>query len=272
MRLILLSHSEKSCSHSLELRPDQTKTDHHPRYTHSHTDTHTRSLPPDLLPPPSRPDLSSSCLRPFFSLLSSSHPPTSTSSSSRPPLVVQSFVSRSVFRPERCLYKHPFCALCCHCCLLSTVSPLAQKFIRSNHHPLLLVPLFAPLCDRLLLAVTLYPAAPREVKNHIDRTAYEIPLAQYHKDTIHVVRLSRLPIRPRAVVSDPAHSTARPVLRHILRASLSLRPPRTCAYASESRNLPDRFGTPPTRITKAILVSANIFPAFSALHLCRTGS
>lgn len=184
---------------------------HTDTHTHTHTATATR-----LTSPPSRPDLSSSsCLRPFFSLLFFlPTPPTSTSSSSRPPLVVQSFVSRSVFRPERCLYKHPFCALCCHCCLLSTVSPLGAKIhqIKSSS-----------TSSRALICALVRQASARrdplpyrassifgpvQVKNHIDRNAYEIPLAQYHKDTIYVVRLSRLSIRPRAVVSDPAHSTA----------------------------------------------------------------
>lgn len=159
VRLILLSHSRSRVLTPLGY--DQTGPSsqvHSHTLSHTHAHSHTRPLPARL----SSPHPGRIYPPPAFALLSPSlfFPPTSTSSSSRPPLVA---IFRLAIRlpPERCLYKHPFCALCCHCCLLSTVSPLAQKFIRSNHHPLLLVPWFAPLCDRLLFAVTIYPTAHR---------------------------------------------------------------------------------------------------------------
>lgn len=156
--------------------------------------------------------------------------------------------------------------MCCPCCLLSTVSPLAQ-----NSSDQIIILFSCPALRPVRQASRrdhLHPTAPRafsgqyKSKSRTNRDAYELPLAQFHKDPIHVVRLLRLSIRPRAVVSDPAHSTARTIFATLLRASPSPSSPRTCAYASESRNLPDRLDTPPKRITKAIAVSANISEAF----------
>lgn len=79
-------------------------------------------------------------------------------------------------------------------------------------------------------------------------------LAQYHEDTTYVVRLSRISIRPRAVVSDPAHSSPYYFLR---RPSALFSPVRLKFAHTHSRvAIPrKRPGTPPTRTTKAIAVS-----------------
>lgn len=223
--------------------------------------------------PPSRPDLSSSCLRPSspFSLL----PPTSTSSSSRPPLVVQSFVSRSVFRPERCLYKHPFCALCVVLVAFCRPYPPWRKIhqIKSSSSSraqiCALVRQASPRRDHLpCRASSIF--GPIQVQNYTDRDAYELGLAQFHRDPIHVVRLLRFSTRPRAVVSEPAHSTARttfatypPRLTVSTRLELAQTHPRAAVFRTDSIS--------PQQESRRLLPSRPTYPRRSvSVHLSAT--
>lgn len=126
---------EKSCSHSLGLRPDQTRPDHHPRYTHSLTHGHCHQT---YFPPPPGRIYSPPVFALLLPSLSSPPPPphhhhdrlSLCNLSSRDPSSALSVACPSILFVPCVLSLLPF---------VDRI-PLGAKFTRSNHHLLLLVP------------------------------------------------------------------------------------------------------------------------------------